>query len=187
MRISKIFTPRSIVLILIISFALGIISSVLISCTERIFFSREYNEHVEKYSSKYGVPKELVYAVIKAESNFESDAVSRVGAVGLMQLMPSTYEWLAQYHFNEDIKADALYDPETNIKFGVYYLQYLFSKFGSWEKAVIAYNWGEGNFANFLDSNEYEKGNYKSIPVKETRNYVSKVMRYWEKYNNLYK
>lgn len=187
MRFSKIFNPRIIVIILILSFLLGMLASILTSCVEKIFFPQNYSEYVLKYAEKYAVPKELIFAVIKAESNFKSDAVSHAGAIGLMQIMPSTCEWLAEYHLDEDISALSLYDPETNIRYGVYYLQYLFSKFGSWEKAIIAYNWGEGNFNDFLNNNEYIEGEYSSIPIRETRNYVKNVIHYRDKYKQLYK
>ena len=187
MRLSKIFNPRVVIIILLLAFLLGIIGSVLISCVERLIYPRNYSEYVTKYAQKYGVPENLVYAVIKTESGFDSNAVSRVGAVGLMQILPSTGEWLAKYHLNDSFTSISLYDPQTNIKYGVYYLQYLFSRFGSWEKAIIAYNWGEGNFSNFLQSNGYDEGEYSSIPVKETRNYVNKVMHHFKKYNKLYK
>lgn len=187
MRFSKIFTPRIIITIIILAFLLGIIGTVLTSCVEKLFYPKHYDEYVLKYAEKYAVPSNLVFAVIKAESNFDSDAISHVGAMGLMQIMPSTCEWLSQYHLNESASSLSLYDPETNIKYGTYYLQYLFSKFGSWEKAIIAYNWGEGNFADFIDTKGYTEGNYSSIPIRETRNYVKKVMNFWEKYNEFYK
>lgn len=186
MRLKKIFSTRIILLLIVAAFVLSIVASVLISCIERLVYPETYKEYVTEYSEKYAVPRELVFAVIKVESNFDKDAVSRVGALGLMQLLPSTYSWLAS--LVGDLPSEQLlYDPQTNIKYGTYYLQYLYSKFGSWEKAIIAYNWGEGNFSNFLEKNEYTEGEYSSIPVKETRNYVSKVMHHWKKYNELYK
>ena len=106
--------------------------------------------------------------------------------MGLMQLMPSTYEWLAEIN-GEIAFTSALYEPEVNIKYGTYYLQYLYSKFGTWEKALVAYNWGEGRLQNYIKENGYEDGDYTEIPVKETRNYVKKVLHHWEKYKELYK
>ena len=103
-----------------------------------------------------------------------------------MQMLPSTYIWLAEDKLSEIAFSQMLYDPTTNIKYGTYYLRYLHSRFNSWELAIIAYNWGEGNLTKFLAENEYEEGDYDSIPVKETRNYIKKVMQYWEKYNELY-
>ena len=134
----------------------------------------------------YSVPEELVFAIIKVESNFDPNVVSSKGAIGLMQMLPSTYKWLST-KLKEEYDEAKLYDPETSIKYGTYYLQYLYSRFGSWEKAIIAYNWGEGNFEEFIEDNGYTEGDYNSIPVTETRNYIKKVMRYWEKYNELYK
>ena len=187
MKLTKVFNTRIVLILLALSLLLGIVASLLCSCIETLIYPREYRDFVTKYSEKYGVPEELIFAVIKAESNFKSDAVSRVGAVGLMQVLPATSEWLSEYHFYENNSAISLYDPETNIRYGVYYLQYLFSRFGTWEKAIIAYNWGEGNFSAFLESNDYVEGKYSSIPVKETRNYVKKVMRYYQTYQTLYK
>lgn len=187
MRRRRILNAKVILLILLISVFVGFIGSVLIKGVERIIYPMEYREIVTKYSEKYAVPAELVFAVIKAESGFDKNAVSHRGAIGLMQLLPKTAEWLATSHLGEISGEVLLYDPEVNVRYGVYYLQYLFSRFGSWEKAIIAYNWGEGNFRSFIDEDGYTEGDYKSIPVRETRNYVKKVMNYWEKYKNIYK
>ena len=81
MKLSKIFNPRVVIIILLLAFLLGIIGSVLISCVERVIYPRNYSEYVTKYAEKYGVPTNLVYAVIKTESGFDSNAVSRVGAI----------------------------------------------------------------------------------------------------------
>lgn len=187
MKLSRIFDFKTVIIILLAAIILGLIASVILSLAERIIFPENYKDIVYKYAQKYAVPPELVFAVIKAESGFDKNAQSRVGAQGLMQLMPSTAEWLAEEHLNDNPHLISLYDPETNIKYGTYYLQYLFSRFGSWEKAIIAYNWREGNFAKFIEESGYTEGEYNSIPVSETRNYVKKVTQYWEKYKELYK
>lgn len=187
MRFSRIFNARSITLLVILAILVGLLGTVLCSCVERLIYPREYRNEVEVYCEKYAVPTSLVFAVIKVESGFQSDAISSVGARGLMQLLPSTAEWLAATYLDEDPKAVNLFDPETNIKYGVYYLQYLFSRFGSWENAIIAYNWGEGNFKSFLESDGYIEGEYNSIPVRETRNYIKKVTRIQEIYSKIYK
>lgn len=181
----KIFKTSTVLIILLISIMAGFIFDLIFVGIDRLLYPDGYDELVEKYSSEYSVPKELVFAVIKAESDFESDAKSSKGAIGLMQIMPSTYEWLAG-KLGDPPFSQMLYNPETNIKYGTYYLQYLYSKFGSWEKALMAYNWGEGNLAEFLEENDYTEGDFDSIPVKETRNYVQKVLRYMEKYRELY-
>ena len=186
MKITKIFNAKIVLLLILAAFLLSLLANLLITCIERIIYPQNYEEYVTEYSEKYAVPKELIFAVIKVESNFDKDAVSYMGAVGLMQMLPSTAKWLAEDHLNESPILVSLYNPQTNIKYGVYYLQYLYAKFGSWEKAIIAYNWGEGNFSQFLEKEGYTDGEYSSIPVKETRNYVKKVMHHWEKYKELY-
>lgn len=186
MNLKKIFEPRAVVIILICSILFGFLANILLDWIDRLIYPEEYYETVMKYSEEYSVPSELIFAVIKVESDFEPDAKSHAGAIGLMQMIPNTYEWLAKDKLGEFAITPMLYDPETNIKYGTYYLRYLHSKFNSWELAIIAYNWGEGNLSNFLDEYGYEEGDYDSIPVKETRNYIKKVMHHWDKYNELY-
>lgn len=173
------------VLILIMSLVISILGNALIDGIYRWVYPEKHHSLVEKYANEYSVPIELVFAIIKVESNFETDVVSSAGALGLMQMLPSTYEWLAS-RLGDEPNEDLLYDPETNIRYGTYYLQYLYARFGTWEKAIIAYNWGEGNFSNFINENGYTDGDYDSIPIKETRNYVKKVIHHWEKYKELY-
>ncbi len=186
MRIQKIFDTRSVILILIAAILLGFVLNALLTCIDRMIYPEEYHDMVMKYSKEYSVPAELVFAIIKVESNFKSDAKSSAGAIGLMQMLPDTYKWLAEDKLGEAAFTAMLYDPDVNIKYGTYYLQYLYAKFGSWEKVIIAYNWGEGNFADFLETEGYKEGDYSSIPVAETRNYIKKVMHHWEKYDELY-
>lgn len=176
---------RVFVLILIMSLILGVVGNYVIDAIYRLIYPEKYHNIVVKYASEYSVPEELVFAVIKVESNFDPDTVSSAGAMGLMQMLPSTYKWLTS-KLGDEFSEEDLFDPETNIKYGTYYLQYLYSRFGSWEKAIIAYNWGEGNFSEFLSEEGYSEGDYDSIPVGETRNYVKKVMHHWKKYKELY-
>ncbi len=182
---AKIIKTRAVLIILLFSIIAGFLFDLVLTGIDKLLCPLTYGMLVEKYSKEYSVPSELIFAVIKAESDFDSDAVSSRGAVGLMQMMPATYEWLSG-KLGDPPYSQMLYDPETNIKYGTYYLQYLYSKFGSWERALIAYNWGEGNLAEFLEDEEYTDGEYEKIPVKETRNYVQKVLRYMKKYQELY-
>lgn len=173
------------VIILIVSLLFGAVANALIEHTYKLIYPEKHYELVLKYSDEYSVPKELVFAVIKVESNFEENAVSSAGAIGLMQMLPTTYEWLSTILTEEYTQAN-LYDPEINIKYGTYYLKYLYTRFGSWERALVAYNWGEGNFSKFLEATEYTDGNYDLIPVGETRHYVKKVIHHWQKYEEIY-
>lgn len=176
---------RVFVIILVMSLVFSVLANVAIDALYKWVYPDKYHDIVAKYSAEYSVPKELVFAVIKVESDFDENAVSSANAIGLMQMLPSTYRWLTTILGDEYLEAD-LYVPETNIKYGTYYLSYLYSRFGSWEKALIAYNWGEGNFSIFLENEGYTEGDYDSIPVGQTKHYVQKVIHHWEKYEEIY-
>ena len=144
-----------------------------------------YEKIVEKYSEEYNVPEYIIYSVIKAESSFRSDVVSEAGAVGLMQITPDTFDWLMTYQLRESLASGLLFDPETNIKYGTYYLRYLYQKFDSWDIAFIAYNAGPNS--EWLNNPEYIKDKeILYIPIEETRNYVKKVNKNIETYKRLY-
>ena len=129
----------------------------------------EYDALINKYAKKYGVDPALVKAVIKAESSFNPNAVSKnkkgeILAQGLMQLNPDTAAELG-------IK-DA-FDPEQNIEGGAKYLKQLLDMYnGDERKALAAYNWGMGNLAKHGLSNAPE----------ETRNYIPKVLGFCDEY-----
>lgn len=126
----------------------------------------KYANFVEKYSNLYGVDENLVYAVIRCESRFNPNAKSKKGAVGLMQLMPSTASWCAKI-LGEEYSEDMLYNPEYNIKIGSYYLSYLFTVFLDEQQVIMAYNAGEGNVKKWL------QGNGEVFP--ETSTYLKRV------------
>ncbi|MEE0968776.1 MAG: lytic transglycosylase domain-containing protein, partial [Clostridia bacterium] len=146
-----------------------------------------YSEYVEKYSELYGVPKEIIYATIKTESDFVSSAVSGAGAIGLMQIMPDTFTWLCEKN-GEKLEAGMLYDPETNIRYGSYYLSYLYSEFGLWETVYAAYNCGPGRVKEWQADTDYADSNgvLIKIPFKETKDYVKKLTKATDIYKRLY-
>ncbi len=152
----------------------------------------EYTAFVEKYAQEYDISPLLIYAVIKTESNFDSSAVSNKGAIGLMQMMPDTFEWLTRDMLHEHLNIGMLYDPETNIKYGTYYLSRLYGRFGDWDTAIAAYNGGEGNVSEWLKDKRYSDDGCKliidNIPTefKETENYVKKVNRAFKNYRKIY-
>jgi len=103
--------------------------------------------------------------VIWTESKFDERAVSQKGAMGLMQIMPATGEWLAG-KIGEDFNEERLFCPEFNIRLGVFYLRYLLDKFECEERALAAYNAGEGNVRKWEDG---------EIRFRETRDFVRRV------------
>ena len=106
-----------------------------------------------------------------------------------MQMMPSTFTWLSSSeHLNENLSYAELYDPETSIRYGTYYLRYLFEKFKNWDNVFAAYNGGEGNVAKWLEDPTYAdgRGGLRTIPFKETRNYVKRVNSAIDHYKLLY-
>ena len=134
-----------------------------------------YEEYIEKYSEQYSVPKEIVCAVINTESSFDSSALSEAGALGLMQITKETFWWLLSKN-GEDISVDMLYDPETNIKYGTYFLSILYEEFGSWDTVYAAYNAGRSRVNSWLSDDEVTKdGKLVNIPYPETARYVKRV------------
>ncbi len=149
----------------------------------------KYQEYVEKYAKEFSLDKNLVYSIIKVESNFKAEAVSVAGAKGLMQLMDETAEDCSnKAEFGYNIPSD-LYVPEYNIRLGCYYISQLMTIYGNTELAVTAYNGGVGNVNSWLKDAELSdgEGGIAEIPYKETREYVKKVFNTFDIYNRLYK
>lgn len=150
-------------------------------------YPEEYKQYVEKYSKEYNLDEALVYAVIKTESNFDEDAVSGVGAMGLMQIMPGTFEWLQTLTKGEiTMDSDSLLDPEININYGCEFLRFLLNRYSVESTAVAAYNAGFGAVDGWLADENYSKDgeNLDYIPYPETSNYVVKVENAKEYYNS---
>lgn len=145
---------------------------------KKSIYPTEYSEYVYKYSQEYDIDPNLVFAIIKTESNFDPNAGSNAGALGLMQLMPDTFDWLQQYK-NGEITMDTsqLYDPETNIQYGCIFLEFLLEKYAIEETAVAAYNAGFGAVDGWLTDSNYSTDGETLyyIPYPETAAYVDKV------------
>ena len=172
-----------------LSLLLGLLTDVVWTLVDKANYPQSYNELVEKYAEVYGVPEYLIYSVIKVESNFRPRAKSDVGAVGLMQMMPKTFNWLTgDEHLGEHLDARKLEEPEVSIRYGTYYLKYLMDKFELLDTALAAYNAGEGNVAAWLENEKYSdgKGALTNIPFSETENYVIKVNNAIDHYKKLY-
>ena len=141
-----------------------------------------YRELIEKYAEEFNLQPAYVSAIILNESSFDLEAESRVGARGLMQLMPDTAEWIARKLRVEGYAFERMYDPESNIRFGCWYLNYLCSLFqGDPVCVTCAYHAGQGEIAGWLSMPEYSPDGVTlpldRLPEGPTRTYAERVTR----------
>ena len=183
---SKILIAISILLIFII-FIIAYKEKIL-----KIIYPKTYSEIVTTYAEKYGVDSNLIFAVIKAESNFEENAVSSKSAIGLMQIVENTALDVARKNNieikQENIKEELL-NVDNNINIGTKYLETLLKKYNNLEVARAAYNAGIGTVDNWINKGIIKKdgSDIEKIPYKETNNYVRKILRDYKIYKEIYK
>ena len=123
---------------------------------EQMEYPRRYQEYVEYYADKYSLDPLLLYAFIRTESNFDPNAESDVGARGLMQITSDTFDWIkSRIAPTEDLTFDDLYDPETNIRFGSYFVAYCLLQHSDLGTAAAAYHSGLGTVGELLADPAY--------------------------------
>lgn len=160
---------------------LSVIILIFIACFGVLsFFYVKYPMKYEKefiYASTLsGVNEKLLIAVAKAESNFNKNAISKANALGVMQVLPSTAEYVSALYGVSYEEGD-LFNAEKNIILGALYLKYLFTKFDETDVVLASYNAGEGTVRIWLENTNYSKDGKTLffIPYKETRDYINKV------------
>ena len=158
----------------------------------KILYPRTYQEAVLIYQEKYKIEENLIFAVIKAESNFDKDAVSSRNAIGLMQIMEETAKDVARKNnieLKDDRVKEELSDVYKNIEIGTCYLATLMERYQNKEVALAAYNAGIGTVDGWIEKGIIKKGgtDIEKIPYKETNNYVRKILRDYKIYEDLYK
>lgn len=171
-----------------IAISISLIFCVSIVVAFLLCFPRKYEKLIDKYSTEFHLSKSLVASVIDIESGYKADALSRSGAVGLMQVLPSTASDCAK-RLKIDYEESDLYNVDTNIMIGCFYLRYLIDMFdGNIENSLSAYNWGPKNVKDWIeDGNVDGLGTITNIPVEETRDYISKFRVSNFVYKNIYK
>lgn len=150
----------------------------------QVLYPLKYKQEIETAGYVNHVAPELLASLINEESSFDNLCESRAGAIGLMQLMPATAQWLAS-KMQVDFSVAKLYEPQYNINMGAYYLRYLLDRFGDEYTALCAYNAGEGQVKAWLLSKTYSSGDkvLNTTPYKETNAYVEKVLKNKARYS----
>lgn len=149
---------------------------------------KKYSEYVAKYAQEYEMDEDLIYAVIKTESDFDCEAVSNVGARGLMQIMEETFDWIKFRLGDDESVYDDMFEPEMNIRYGAYLMDYLLEKFGDKDTAVAAYHSGAGCVSSWLEDKENSSDGKRldNIPSSTAAHYVNKINNALSNYKELY-
>jgi peptidoglycan lytic transglycosylase len=135
---------------------------------QRERYPLRYEAIVKGHARNYRLDPALLAAVIYAESKFHADAKSSSGAIGLMQLLPSTADGIALHTGGKNFVRSDLYNPEINVRYGAWYLRHLLDKYDDERAALAAYNAGQNNVDRWLADGE-------RIRFSETRAYVARV------------
>ncbi len=181
---ARIFIP----IILIAALVLGIFGYFAYQKLIYEFYPLKYQSYVEKYSRDNNIDKYLVYAVIKTESGFDPEAVSNVGARGLMQIMEDTFDWIKYKLDDENTVYNDMFTPKKNIEYGCALLGILYDEFGSVAATAAAYHAGRGKVNEWLSDRRYsfDGVHLDEIPTSDTAHYVDKIVSAYEMYQKLY-
>lgn len=158
---------------------------------EKLLFPIKYRDSVIKYSKEFELEPELVLSVMKAESSFCKDAISRKNALGLMQLMYETANSGARELKLKNFEEKTLLDPDTNIRLGCWYMKKLNNEYKSTNAMIAAYNAGGKNVRSWFENIDYENLEFeefaKNIKFKETKNFFLRVTNNYKKYKKIYR
>jgi peptidoglycan lytic transglycosylase len=146
---------------------------------ERVWYPLRYEQIIRGHAQHYDLDAALLAAVIYQESKFKADAKSSSGAIGLMQLLPTTAEGIAAHTGGTAFRVDDLYDPEINVRYGAWYLHHLMQKYDDEETALAAYNAGQDNVDRWRRDDV-------GIQFAETRAYVKRVENLKRIYRDAY-
>ncbi|MFS1511843.1 lytic transglycosylase domain-containing protein [Chengkuizengella sp. SCS-71B] len=164
----------------------------------KLIYPIKYKEEIQVASNDYNIDPLFVAAIIRVESNFKSDLVSSKNAMGIMQIMPETADWIIQMARSPNLRKDKILDVRVNIQMGVWYLNALYVEFRPYinDKPIrdqiallcAAYNAGPGNVKRWLDEQKWDGSlkNIEQIPFGETRHYITRTLYYYEKYKKIY-
>ena len=183
-----------IVIICLILLVFVVILFVPLQIQNRILemiYPKKFDNFVTLYAKEYQVDENLVYAIIKAESNFEPNAVSGKDAKGLMQIVDDTALDIAKsLNINNTAEelSERLNEVDLNIQLGTKYISMLLERYENIPLALTAYNAGIGTVDNWIEKEilQSDGSDVENIPYKETNQYVRKILRDYKIYQNLY-
>lgn len=149
-----------------------------------------YKDQIRKHAIHYEVDPFLVASIIRVETNYKPGKESKVGALGIMQLMPDTANWAMEMAKLPSVTMDSIkHEADANIQLGTWYIKKLHDQMdGNPIAAIAAYNAGPGNVRSWLKKGLWDGTyeNVKDIPVGETRHYVQRVIYYYNQYTDVY-
>ena len=149
-----------------------------------VLYPLAYWSEVSEAAISNGLDPLLMLSLMREESRFDPDAFSPAGAMGLMQLMPDTAHKHVKGSDHVLTSTEDLFDPGVNVSIGSIYFNRLVQEFGSVAPSIAAYNAGERTVRKWLAANSYDSYDefVEDIPYKETRDYVKRIMRSYERY-----
>ena len=162
-----------------------LITGLFFWCTRELVsfaFPFNYREVISEYCAEYDLDPAWVSAIIRTESRYNPEAVSHKGAIGLMQVLEGTGEWVSS---SEGMGVIDLYHPRDNIRVGCAYLRMLLERYDSEFYALCAYNAGEGRVDSWLEEAEDEE-EFRALLYEETSDYCEKIERFKKVYSILY-
>lgn len=171
----------------------AVLRDQLPSALARRLYPLPYKTQIADAAARHGVDPYLVAAVVKAESGFDPGATSGAGAVGLMQVMPDTADWIVARDDWRGAATPNLRDPADSIELGTYYLAFLLDRFKDVSTALAAYNAGQGIVEKWLADRPASPAAgvpttlaAGDIPFPETQGFVERVQRFRERYREIY-
>ena len=181
---------RRLALLLVLAVCAALLLPGLWKRAERMLYPRKYEALVERWADTYDLDPLLVDAFIRTESGFDPQATSTVDARGLMQMTEETFIWLrSKIAPDEGLLFANLYDPETSIRFGCYYLHLCMERYnGDVATAAAAYHSGWGTVDALLQMEEHSADGetLQGFPYSQMNHYVKKITSCYAEYQRIY-
>lgn len=164
----------------------------------QLIYPIKYKDDIRQSAAEYELDPLLIAAIIRVESNYRPHLTSKMNAIGLMQLMPDTADWVIDQAGYDSSYRSLVAQENINIRIGSWYIRSLYQQFKtilatkSKEEAIVivaaAYNAGPGNVSKWLNQRVWDGtlANISDVPIGETRHYIQRVLYYYKKYSKLY-